>query len=270
MSVDRIRTIIGKEVREFRANPSVLLPVALLMIVCVTLPVLVLIIVPRLTGETMSSDQGLRRLVETMLPRLPELAGLGFDAAIEAFMFQQFLILFLLTPVVGAVSLAAYSVVGEKQGRTLEPLLTTPITTGELLLAKVLSSLLPSLVFEALGVAAYLVIIRTLATPGVFDAVLTLRSALLVIVIGPLAALAALQLTIAVSSRMTDIRGAQQMAVIIVLPLVALLIGQLVGAFFIPAAGLLLVGAVLAVIWVFLLLLSVAMFDRETILTRWK
>ena len=58
----------------------------------------------------------------------PYLAQLPPAAAAEAFFFQQFLLLFLVAPIVGAVSLAAYSVVGEKQGRTLEPLLTTPIT----------------------------------------------------------------------------------------------------------------------------------------------
>ena len=75
------------------------------------------------------------------------------DQRIVFFLFQQFLILFLLTPVTGAMSLAAHAVVGEKQNRTLEPLLATPITTLELLVAKVLGALLPALGISYAGLA---------------------------------------------------------------------------------------------------------------------
>jgi len=58
---------------------------------------------------------------------------------VQVFLFQQFLMVFLLIPITGAMALAAHAVVGEKQARTLEPLLATPITTAELLVAKVLA-----------------------------------------------------------------------------------------------------------------------------------
>ena len=64
--------------------------------------------------------------------------------------------LFLLTPITGAMALAAHAVVGEKQARTLEPLLATPITTFELLVAKVLGALLPTLVISFAGLGAVL------------------------------------------------------------------------------------------------------------------
>ena len=50
-------------------------------------------------------------------------------ARVQLFLFQQFLMLFLLTPITGAMALAAHAIVGEKQARTLEPLLATPMTT---------------------------------------------------------------------------------------------------------------------------------------------
>ena len=63
------------------------------------------------------------------------------------------------------MSVAAYSVVGEKQARTLEPLLATPITTFELLSAKVLASLLPALALTALMFAVYVLGIAVLGKP---------------------------------------------------------------------------------------------------------
>ena len=270
MNRGRIATMIGKELREFRANPAAVLPVLILIVICTILPFLVVTIVPRLTGESITSDKTLRQAVAVARLHLPSLAGLSEEAAAEAFLFQQFLLLFIVTPIVGAVSLAAYTVVGEKQGRTLEPLLTTPMSTSELLVAKVLASFLPSLAVEAAGVAMFLALVVALAAPGVAGSLLTVRTAVLLGVLGPFASLAALQATIAVSSRVNDPRSAQQVALLVVVPLVMLLVGQVVGGFVISSAGLLLVSIAVMAVWVLLIMVSVALFERETILTRWK
>jgi hypothetical protein len=49
-----------------------------------------------------------------------------------------------------------------------------------------------------------------------------------------------------------------------------LFVGQLAGAFFLTSALLLVLAALALAVWVLLIMLSVALFDRETILTRWK
>ena len=46
-------------------------------------------------------------------------------------------------PLMVPVTIAAYSIVGEKITRSLEPLLATPVTTTELLLGKGLAAALP-------------------------------------------------------------------------------------------------------------------------------
>ena len=109
--------------------------------------------------KSLAADRTIRGIVALAARTQPYLALLPPGTAAEAFLFQQFLLLFLVAPIVGAVSLAAYSVVGEKQGRTLEPLLTTPITTAELLIAKVLASFLPSLAVEAAGLVVYVALV---------------------------------------------------------------------------------------------------------------
>jgi ABC-2 type transport system permease protein len=270
MSPQRIGVIIGKELREFRSNPAAVAPVAILIALCIAIPFVILAVLPALSGRSLADDREIAQVVALASGRMPGLAALPREAAAQAFLFQQFLILFLLAPIAGAVSLAAYSVVGEKQGRTLEPLLTTPITASELLLGKVLACFLPAVAIELVGLAAYVGLVAALAEPGVLGSLLTARSAVLVALVGPLAALAALQMTIAVSSRVNDPRSAQQVAVILVLPMVGMLIGQIIGAFIIPTWGLLAIAAGLAVGWGLLLMLGVALFDREHILTRWK
>ncbi|MDQ3350009.1 MAG: ABC transporter permease subunit [Acidobacteriota bacterium] len=270
MNIPRIRTLVGKELREFRSNPAAVLPVVILVVVCVALPFVVLVVIPHVTGESLAADRTIRSVVALAALTQPHLAALPPGAAAEAFMFQQFLLLFLVAPIVGAVSLAAYSVVGEKQGRTLEPLLTTPITTAELLVAKVLASFLPSLVVEAAGLAAYIMLVAALGAEGVVGALLSTRSFVMVGLVGPLASLAALQMTIAISSRVNDPRSAQQIAVLLVLPLVVVLVGQVAGAFILTTPMLVLIAAGFAALWLVLIVVSASLFQREVILTRWK
>jgi ABC-2 type transport system permease protein len=266
----RVATLIGKELREFRANPTAVLPVVLLVTVCLILPFMVLRIMPSTTGQSIANDEMVRKAVALASKHLDEFASLSSEQAAEAFLFQQFLMLFLIAPLLGGVALAAHSVVGEKHGRTLEPLLTTPIATSELLLAKVLAAFLPSLLVEIVGLVLYLMLVWTFAAPGVLSAVVGTRSMVLLIAIGPLSTLAALQATIAVSSRANDPRSAQQIAVLLVLPLMIMLVGQIVGAFVMTVTAMIVMAAALAVVWGLLLLFSVAVFHRETILTRWK
>src|SRR5262249_2445981 len=230
----------------------------------------VVYVVPLLSGQTITSDRSLQQIVTVARMNLPGLEDLDAAAATESFLFQQFLLLFLIAPIVGAVSLAAYSVVGEKQGRTLEPLLTTPVTTPELLVAKAVAAFLPSLTVEVLGLAAYFGLVALLGEPGVLQSLFTLRTAILLGVLGPFASLTALQATIAVSSRANDPRGAQQIAVLIVMPLVLMLVGEIGGAFFLTSTALLLLSVAAAAAWALLVMFSVALFERETILTRWK
>ena len=83
-------------------------------------------------------------------------------------------------------------------------------------------------------------------------------------------ALVALQSAILVSSRVNDPRTAQQFGVLIILPLTALLIAQFTGSLWMTATALAFVALGLFGVWLLLTLVSVAVFEREAILTRWK
>src|SRR5439155_22556925 len=147
----RIRALVDKEFLDLWRNRMVLLPVVLVTIVTLATAFGIALVLPMMTGHALSED--------TELSTLSTLTGvhdeLSDDGRIQLFFFEQFLMLFLVIPVTGAMALASHSVVGEKQARTLEPLLATPITTFELLVAKVLGSLLPTLVVTLVGLAIY-------------------------------------------------------------------------------------------------------------------
>ena len=85
-----------------------------------------------------------------------------------------------------------------------------------------------------------------------------------------MAALVALQAAIIVSSRVNDPRTAQQFGVLIIIPLMIILVGQFTGSVWLNATALGMIGLGLFGLWVLLTALSVAMFERESILTRWR
>ena len=99
---------------------------------------------------------------------------------------------------------------------------------------------------------------------------MTPRPLSIVFLLGPLSSLAALQLAVCVSSRVNDARSAQQIGALIILPIAGLLVAQLTGNVLLTVPRILLIALVLAGVNIVLLRVGVALFDRESILTRWK
>jgi ABC-2 type transport system permease protein len=262
----RFRALLSKELLDVVRNRTALLPVTVTGLISLMLPIVIVVVIPAMTGQGLAGDADLSR-VSQAASRNPML---GLEARVQLFLFQQFLMLFLLTPVTGAMALAAHAVVGEKQARTLEPLLATPITTAELLLAKVFGALVPTVVVSLIGLSLYAGIIGFFAEPGVLRAMLNLRAVVLVLIVGPASALVTLQAALVISSRVNDARTAQQFGVLIILPLTGLVVAQFVGAIWLSASALAAIGAGLIALWIVMVWVSVAVFDREAILTRWR
>ena len=265
----RIAALFEKELADLWENPSVFVPAIITGVMSIFLPFFLAVVVPAFTGERLADSSDFQVALDLYRDQ-PGLRGLNPEAAVQAWIFQQFLILLVITPVAASMSVAAYSVIGEKQARTLEPLLATPLTTFELLAAKVAGSLVPAVALTFATFALYVAGALVFAEPGVFRALLTGRSLLIVFLLGPLAALAALQMAVCVSSRVNDARSAQQIGALIVLPVTGLLIAQVTGSVLLTAPIILLIALGLVILNAALMVCGIALFDRESILTRWK
>lgn len=265
----RIRALLGKELADLARNRSILFPALMTGLISMLLPFFVAVAVPYFSGERLSDSSDFQVAIE-MYRDQPATRNLGPEAAVQTWIFQQFLMLLVMTPIAGAMSIAAYAVIGEKQARTLEPLLATPISTVELLTAKVLGALIPAIAISLVCFGVYVILIGIFAEPGVARVMLTGRSLAIVLILGPLAALAALQLAVCVSSRVNDSRSAQQIGALIILPVTGLFVAQVSGNVVMTAGLIASISAGLAVVNIILMRVGVALFDREAILTRWK
>ncbi len=186
-------------------------------------------------------------------------------------LLQQFMVLFLMMPAIIPITIASYSIVGEKNTHTLEPLLATPITTGQLLAGKALAAAIPAIIaslvsFVIFATGTYLLA----ASPAVAFQLFSPLWLIGIFVVGPLLSLAGVSLAVMISSRVNEPRAAEQLAVLIILPVMAIFIGQLMGAVIVNQTFLLLLAGALVLIDAALLYFATQLFQRENILTRWK
>jgi ABC-2 type transport system permease protein len=269
-SATRIAAIARKDAAELIRNPGAILPALAMMLGSLVPAFLVVVMVPFFAGESLEQSGAFRAEIAKALMIMPELSSVSGNAQVQAFVFLQFSLILMLVPIVAAGSLATHAVIGEKQSRSLEPLLATPVTTVELLLAKTLTPFVFGLALTGIAAGLYFFGMLLVAEPGVWRAVVGTRMAILLAVLAPLVELAALQVSVIVSSRTNDPRSAQQMTSLLILPVTFLFVAQMMGAFIVGPAAMLVGAGSLAVLNAVLLWIGIRVFHRETILTRWR
>ena len=189
----------------------------------------------------------------------------------QYFIVSKFMLLFMMMPLAIPVTIASYSIVGEKTTRTLEPLLATPVSTLSLLGGKALAAILPAILVTWLGFCVFVVgaVIIT-GGGGLLAGILNGLWLIAIFIVGPLLALAAVSVAVMVSSRANDPRVAEQLSMLVILPLLGLFFGQVTGLILINQQVIIWMAIGMAILDVVLLILATQVFQREAILTRWK
>jgi ABC-2 type transport system permease protein len=189
----------------------------------------------------------------------------------QYFMINQFLLMFMIMPLAIPVAIAAYSVVGEKTTRSLEPLLATPITTVELLIGKGLSAVIPAILATWVGFAVFVLAGPLVGMSRATQAmVLSPTWLTAILIVGPLMAAMAVNFALIVSSRVTDPRAAEQISMIIILPVLGVLFAQIGGVITVNLTLMIVAAVIILIVDAILVAFGAQMFQRETILTKWK
>jgi ABC-2 type transport system permease protein len=262
--MEKVIVILQKEWAEIFKNRMVIFTVLFLPLMMALLPLVVLVVTP---SDVSMADTGMNLPSQFSAYCPPEAQG---GACMQIFLMSQFMVLFLITPLSIPATIAAYSIIGEKTTRSLEPLLATPITTLELLLGKILSALIPAVLATYGGFIIFIAGVGIIAEPVVFKGLLSIHWLLAVGVVGPLLAMLSVTFGLMVSARVTDARVAEQISMVIILPLMAVFIGQMAGLFILNNTVILVSALVLALVDIGMVYLAVEIFERESILTRWK
>jgi ABC-2 type transport system permease protein len=256
-----VAAVLGKEVRDLLANR--------LLLAAVVFPALIFASIP--TGlvafiEVNELDPGQMGQIEQYISQFPDLAP---KLAAQGFIVLNFMAYFLLIPAMVPMAIATQSVIGEKQARSLEPQLATPMEVSELLIGKALAAALPAVLATWAVFGLYGLVNGAIADPVLTRLIFNDVWQVAMLTLVPLICLLSVMLGIIVSSRVNDPRTAQQFGAFIVIPV----IGVAVAGFFSGQASFTMQQVIIGDLVVALLIgVSIAIgnwiFDREAILTR--
>jgi ABC-2 type transport system permease protein len=234
----RIVAIVQKELRDYRRTRFVVLSMSMMPLIFVILPTVeILRIKASVSSATLDTRIGLSLLYMLLIPAMVPSA------------------------------LAAYSIVGERDQGTLEPVLITPIRREEFLVGKALAVLLPTLAIAYLVFGVFLAVAAIFAKPGVTAAVFAGPHLIVQLLFTPLLAGWSIWVGIAISARSVDVRSAQQLGILASLPplvIAALMSFNVITPTLRLALGL---GAALLAVDVVAWRVVAATFDRERLVT---
>ena len=176
-------------------------------------------------------------------------------------------VFFLMIPIMASSVMAASSFVGEKEKHTLETLLYSPLSLKQMFQAKILAGFSVGMMVSYISFAAMMLVLEQEVFLLTGEAILPSSSWLaIMLLIAPAISIIAIAVTVRSSAKAQTIEEAQQRAVFLVFPILALLIGQFTGILLISAGLLWGVGAVLAALDVLLMRGAAGSFTYEKLL----
>ncbi len=169
-------------------------------------------------------------------------------------------------------TLASYSIVGEKVEKCLEPLLATPTTDGEILLGKGIAAFLPPIVSILAGATLFMGLIDSVTWNTMHGPFFPNSNAAIVLfLMVPLAAVMSVEWNVVISSRVSDVRVAQQLGALLVIPLAGIYVAGEINIIDLgDTTNLLIIAGVIALVDLLFLPVARATFRREEILTKWR
>ena len=176
-------------------------------------------------------------------------------------------VFFLMIPIMASSVMAASSFVGEKEKHTLETLLYSPLSLKQMFQAKILAGFSVGMMVSYISFAAMMLVLELEVSLLTGKAILPSSSWLaIMLLIAPAISIIAIAVTVRSSAKAQTIEEAQQRAVFLVFPILALLIGQFTGILLISAGLLWGVGAVLAALDLLLMRGAAGSFTYEKLL----
>jgi ABC-2 type transport system permease protein len=245
-----VRGVVAKDLRAVGRSKSVVIPM-------LAVPVLLMVLLPGAIGLAARATPGVQ--VERFLSDVPgDLARPILDLPVD----EQLIVLvngyllaplFLIVPLMVSAVLAADAFAGEKERRTLESLLHSPIRDRDLFLAKFLSAFIPAVAVSWLGFLAFVGVANGVAWPVMQRVFVPTRLWIVMILwVAPAVATLGLSIMVRVSARTHTAQEANQLGGAVILPLIFLAVGQSTGLLLVSVPVAVAIGAV---VWALALLL---------------
>lgn len=266
-----IRALMVKDWKQVSQNKMVWIPMIVVPAIFLIVFPLVMTLLPSLMdpGQLQSDDFSalMKNMPIALKAHLQELSLSQQWVMISANYF--FAPMFLIIPLMVSSILGADSFAGEKERKTLEGLLYTPLTDTELFVAKLLTALVPAWIINVASFILYGVVVNASGyriMGRLFFPTATWWP--LAFWLGPGISVAGLGATVLMSSKVKTFMEAQQASAFLVLPIVFLMIGQVSGLFFLSVTLLVLFGLLVWGIGLWLIWIGAKTFSRGELIVR--
>ncbi|MGH2515011.1 MAG: ABC transporter permease subunit [Ktedonobacterales bacterium] len=263
-----VGVLARKDLKEVRLNKVAWIPAAIVPMIIVVLLPLACILAPELfspSAATPAAANGVQTLTSLVPPSMvSELHGLN-DAQRWIVFSTGFISapMLLLLPLMFSSIAGADSFVGERERKTLEALLYTPTTDGELFLGKVIASVVPALLLTWLSFIVYAIVVNS-AGWYIMQRVWFPTAAWwpLMLWVAPAIATLGMAAAVLISSRVATFMEAYQLTGSLVSIVLALVIAQATGVLSLSVGVTFLVGLGFWAVDAVLVWLSVRLFSR--------
>ena len=175
--------------------------------------------------------------------------------------------MFLVIPSAMASIVSAYSFVSERENKTIEGLLYTPVSASELIAGKFMACLVPTLLLTWLSIIIYAIILATVGTQvlGVF---VSLNASWLVmaLILSPCITVLNILFVLWVSQKVKTGRAAQGLSSLLILPIVGLITSQVSGFMFFGIGAQLILSLIILILDVIIFFFVVKKVNSERFL----
>jgi len=264
-----IRALAEKDIAEVAQNRIAISGAVILSVIFAVVFPLLITQMPILLPE---SDQPAFDDLQDLIPPqlIDELADLS-PRQLPIVLILGYLMapLFLILPLMLACIIAAEAFVGEKERKTLEALLYTPATDGELFVGKVLAALIPAIMYTWVNFLVFTLVTNLAGYPvmGRFWFPTPSWLALMVVVV-PAVALLGVAVTVIISTRVRTFMEAYQVSGALVLVILVLVVAQSVGLLFLSPLVAVLVGIGFFALDAVLIVAGIRTFSRSELIAR--
>jgi ABC-2 type transport system permease protein len=271
MNTRAIRAIVRKDLKVAVQNKGVVLPILILPLILFVIFPWVMAYAPSWANAAGTSLSNMDELLARMpVGLLNELSGYTSDQQMIVFALVYMLApMFLIMPVMVSSVLAADSFAGEKERKTLEALLYTPTTDGELFTAKLLGGWTTAIVVTLLSFVIYAIMVNAAGWHSIGHIFFpNWMWVALVFWVTPAVAGLGLVVMVFVSVRAQGFQDAYQIGGMVVLPVLVLMVGQISGVMYFSLVVVLFVGLVIWLIDAVLLWFASKSFRRGELMPK--
>lgn len=259
MDLGKSYAIMANDLSEVFSSKAIYMPM-------IAVPSFFAIMLPLLTFYI--STYNISGIASHIIGGVSPISGSALNGPVFMAYFSVYVLgpIFMTMPIFTAAVIAADSFAGEKERKTSEALLSTPVMTSELLIGKMAASFIPAVVLTFAVFAIYGSVTNYLSYMAFHSYVLPSTAWILMMLLSPFLSLAAIGVVVLVSAHVQGIKEAQQISSLLILPVLVLPFTSILGIANLTPYFFLEVMLFLVVVDIAIIYFGIKSFRKEAIL----